>query len=172
MNIRTRVTVTVMASSFALAALAGCAATSSTGSSGASSAGSPSAGSSAAVAPATSTALATASTSLGTVVVDGKGLTVYVFDKDAKGATSSACSGGCATTWPAVETSSTTPGVSGVSGSVGTITGTDGKLQVTLDGLPLYTFASDSAAGDVKGQGIGGIWWVVAPDGSKITTAP
>jgi predicted lipoprotein with Yx(FWY)xxD motif len=166
MNIRTRVTVAVMASSFALAALAGCAATSGTGSSPAAG------GSSTAAEPAAASALATATTSLGSVVVDGTGMTVYVFDKDTKGATSSACAGGCAATWPAVETDSATPSVTGVTGTVGTITGTDGKLQVTLDGLPLYTFASDSAAGDVKGQGVGGIWWVVAPDGSKISTTP
>jgi predicted lipoprotein with Yx(FWY)xxD motif len=169
MSIRTRVTVAVMASSFTLAALAGCAATSDTGSS---TAGPPADSSSSAAAPAAASALSTASTSLGTVVVDGTGLTVYVFDKDTKGAASSACTGGCATTWPAVETDSATPSVIGVTGTVGTITGTDGKLQVTLDGLPLYTFASDTAAGDVKGQGVGGIWWVVAPDGSKIATAP
>jgi predicted lipoprotein with Yx(FWY)xxD motif len=169
MSIRTRVTVAVMASSFTLAALAGCAATSDTGSS---TAGPPADSSSSAAAPAAASALSTASTSLGTVVVDGTGLTVYVFDKDTKGAASSACTGGCATTWPAVETDSATPSVTGVTGTVGTITGTDGKLQVTLDGLPLYTFASDTAAGDVKGQGVGGIWWVVAPDGSKIATAP
>lgn len=168
MNIRIRVTVAVMATSLALATLAACSAASGTYSSKAPSP----AASSAAAAPAPATALSTASTSLGTIVVDGKSLTVYVFDKDTKGAGSSACSGGCATTWPAVESATATPSVTGVTGTVGTITGTDGKLQVTLNGLPLYTFASDSGAGDVKGQGVGGIWWVVAPDGSKISTAP
>ena len=115
-----------------------------------------------------SASLATATTSLGTVVVDGRGMTVYVFDKDTAGTATSACTGGCATKWPAVTTTSATPQVTGVTGTVATITGADGSKQVTLNGLPLYFYAGDSAAGDVNGQGVGGIWWVVAPDGSKI----
>ncbi|MGO4594489.1 hypothetical protein AB4Z18_11780 [Leifsonia sp. 2TAF2] len=53
---------------------------------------------------------------------------------------------------------------------MGTITGVDGKKQVTLNGLPLYTFAEDTSAGDVTGQGFAGIWWVVEPDGTKIAS--
>jgi predicted lipoprotein with Yx(FWY)xxD motif len=114
------------------------------------------------------TALATASTSLGTIVVDGRGMTAYVFDKDTRGASSSACTGACATAWPAIESSSPTPSVQGVTGTVGTITGIDGKPQVTLDGRPLYTYALDTKAGDTTGQGYGGVWWVVSPDGKEI----
>ncbi|SEA96605.1 COG4315 family predicted lipoprotein [Leifsonia sp. 21MFCrub1.1] len=116
-------------------------------------------------------ALKTGSTTLGTVVVDGKGLTAYVFDKDTAGSGMSVCSGQCATQWPAIETGSAHPTVQGVTGTVGTITGVDGKKQVTLDGHPLYTYAGDSSAGDVTGQGFGGIWWVVGPDGAKITSS-
>lgn len=112
--------------------------------------------------------LGTASTSLGTIVVDGKGMTAYLYDKDTKGATSSACSGQCAAAWPAIESSSATPTVQGVTGTVGTITGTDGKPQVTLDGWPLYTYAADTQAGQTNGQGVGGIWWVVSPAGAPI----
>lgn len=122
-------------------------------------------------APNTATALTTASSSLGTIVVDGTGMTVYVFDKDTAGSGTSACTGACQVTWPAVTTSSTTPTVTGVTGKIATITTSDGKNQVTLNGLPLYYFVNDAAAGDVKGQGVQGIWWVVAPDGTKITTA-
>jgi len=159
------------AAAAALLALAGCSATGG-GSlySTPSSAGGTSASSSA---PASSAAaLKTASTSLGTVVVDGKGLTAYVFDKDTPNSGTSACSGTCAAQWPAIETDSAKPAVTGVTGTVGTITGVNGKKQVTLDGRPLYTFAGDSSAGDVTGQGLGGIWWVVAPDGTKIGSAP
>lgn len=170
MNNRTRVTVAIAATSFlALTALAGCAATGS-GSGSGSSATSPATESSpAASTPAAAPTLGIESTSLGTVVVDGTKMTVYVFDKDSQGATSSSCTGGCATNWPAVEADSATPQVSGVTGTVATITGTDGKLQVTLNGWPLYSFAGDSAPRDVKGQGVGGIWWVVAPNGNKIS---
>lgn len=115
-------------------------------------------------------ALKTASTKLGAVVVDGAGRTVYEFDKDTKGSGKSACSGGCASLWPAV-TASGTPTLTGVSGTVGTITRTDGTKQVTLNGRPLYTYSGDSKAGDVTGQGYGGIWWVVSPSGSEMTAS-
>ncbi|MDX6295295.1 MAG: hypothetical protein QOH50_4370 [Kribbellaceae bacterium] len=54
--------------------------------------------------------------------------------------------------------------------AVGTVSRADGSKQLTLGGLPLYQFANDTKAGDVKGQALGGIWWVVGPDGKKITT--
>ncbi len=154
----------------ALLALAGC---SSAGGGSLYSTSAPASGSasSSASGAASGAALKTGSTSLGTVVVDGKGLTAYVFDKDTPNSGKSACSGACAAQWPAIETDSAKPAVTGVSGTVGTITGVDGKKQVTLNGLPLYTFAGDSSAGDVTGQGLGGIWWVVSPAGSKIASS-
>jgi len=111
--------------------------------------------------------IATASTSLGTVVVDGKGMTAYFYDQDVKGSGKSTCTGGCAAAWPAIESDAAAPSVSGVTGTVGTITGVDGKLQVTVDGRPIYTYAADSKAGDVTGQGVGGVWYAVNPDGSE-----
>ena len=107
--------------------------------------------------------------SFGKIVVDGNGRTVYVFDKDAEG--KSNCEGDCLAKWPAVVAGTGTPQVDGVEASlVGTITRPDGTKQVTLAGHPLYLFASDSKAGETDGQGFGGIWWVVSPDGKKITT--
>jgi predicted lipoprotein with Yx(FWY)xxD motif len=111
--------------------------------------------------------IATASTSLGTVVVDGKGMTAYFYDQDVKGSGKSTCTGGCASAWPAIESDAATPSVSGVTGTVGTITGADGKLQVTVDGRPIYTYAADTKAGDVTGQGVGGVWYAVNPDGTE-----
>lgn len=112
--------------------------------------------------------LTTADSDLGEIVVDGEGMTVYVFDSDTQGGDSSSCEGACATNWPAVTTDSDAPVVEGVTGEIGTITGVDGATQVTLDGWPLYYFAGDSAAGDVNGQGVNGVWWVVSPAGEKI----
>lgn len=112
--------------------------------------------------------LTTAESDLGEIVVDGEGMTVYVFDSDTQGGDSSSCEGACATNWPAVTTDSDAPVVEGVTGEIGTITGVDGATQVTLDGWPLYYFAGDSAAGDVNGQGVNGVWWVVSPAGEKI----
>ncbi len=80
-------------------------------------------------------------------------MTAYVFDKDTAGSGKSACTGACAEEWPAITTSSDTPKVDGVKGEVGTITGTGGAKQVTLEGMPLYTYHDDSEAGDTNGQG-------------------
>ncbi|MFC4140458.1 MULTISPECIES: hypothetical protein [unclassified Microbacterium] len=114
------------------------------------------------------TALGVASTSLGDVVVTGDGMTAYMYDKDTQGADTSACTGECLAKWPPILSDGATPKVDGVTGEVGTIDTPDGKHQVTLDGWPLYTFAGDSAAGDVNGQGVGGIWWVLKADGTLI----
>jgi len=112
--------------------------------------------------------LALADSSLGEIVVDGAGLSVYVYDADTQGAQTSACTGSCLQNWPLVLSDTATPEVDGVTGEVGTIPGPDGEFQVTLDGWPLYYFAGDAQPGDVNGQAVGGVWWVVGPDGSRI----
>ncbi|MDR2998716.1 MAG: hypothetical protein LBU78_11435 [Microbacterium sp.] len=125
--------------------------------------------SSEASAPAASgTALKVASTSLGDIVVDGNGMTAYMYDKDTQGTTTSACTGECLAKWPPILSAQAAPKADGVTGKLGTIDTPDGKHQVTLDGWPLYTFAGDSGAGDVNGQGVGGIWWVLKADGTLI----
>ena len=110
-----------------------------------------------------------ASTKLGTIVVDGAGMSVYLYDLDKPNESSSACTGSCLVLWPAVTTTAASPTIAGVTGTVGTITGTDGATQLTLNGLPLYTFAGDKHPGDTTGQGYGGIWWVVDTTGTKVT---
>lgn len=110
--------------------------------------------------------LATAETDLGTVLVDGEGMTLYLFDNDAD--SESACYDSCAATWPPL-TGEVSAG-DGVDASlIGTTERTDGTTQVTYDGNPLYYYAADSAPGDTTGQAVGGVWWVVGPDGSRIT---
>jgi predicted lipoprotein with Yx(FWY)xxD motif len=112
--------------------------------------------------------LTTAESELGTIVVDDRGLTVYVFDQDTQGSGSSSCSGACLSNWPPV-TAGEAPALDGVTGDVDTITATDGSTQVTLNGWPLYYYAGDSAAGDTAGQGVNEVWWVVGANGEKIT---
>ena len=121
--------------------------------------------------PAEDAVLATADSTLGTIVVDSKGMTVYMFDKDTQGSGESSCTGGCLEAWPPVVAESDSPAVDGVTGDVATITRDDGTVQVTLDGWPLYYWQGDAAAGDVAGQGVQDVWWVLAPDGTKIQTA-
>lgn len=122
--------------------------------------------------PAAGSDLGASRSSLGAIVVDGKGMTAYVFDEDTPGSGKSSCTGDCVEEWPAITSSSDQPKVDGVTGEVGTITGADGAKQVTLEGMPLYTFADDGDVGDTKGQGQDGVWWVVSPAGEKITKAP
>ncbi|WP_113717899.1 COG4315 family predicted lipoprotein [Arthrobacter dokdonensis] len=119
--------------------------------------------------------LKTGQTPFGTVVVNGQGMTAYVFDKDTANSGTSACTGACVSFWPPIKTATNTPQVSGVTGKVGAIMLPGGTKQVTLNGLPLYTYAADSKAGDATGQGSHGFgagWWVVQPDGTKLTSAP
>jgi predicted lipoprotein with Yx(FWY)xxD motif len=113
--------------------------------------------------------LATAESDLGTIVVDADGRTVYVFDKDTPGSGESSCTGDCLAAWPPVTTDSDSPAAEGVTGEIGTIARDDGTSQVTLDGWPLYLWHEDQAPGDTNGQGVQDVWWVVAPDGTKIT---
>jgi len=103
------------------------------------------------------------------VLVDSSGKTLYWFAIDTS--STSKCSGQCLTFWPPV-TGPVTAG-SGVTGTLGTITRSDGTKQATYLGHPLYTFAGDTAPGQNKGNGInqdGGLWWEMTVSGS--TPAP
>jgi predicted lipoprotein with Yx(FWY)xxD motif len=106
--------------------------------------------------------LKTAHTSLGTVLTNAAGFTVYWFAKDT--ATASACAGACAAAWPPVMgMPQAAPGVK-LSGKLGEITRSNGALQATYEGHPLYLFAGDSAPGQVNGNGVdgfGALWYAI-----------
>jgi predicted lipoprotein with Yx(FWY)xxD motif len=165
-------------SAFAVAALlSGCAGgggstTTAPSSAAATSAPASSAPASSAPASAAAAELKVADSKLGQIVVDGKGMSVYYYTKDTKDSGTSACTGGCLTAWPPVFTTSATPSVEGVTGTLGTISTPDGKKQVTINGMPIYYFAKDKAAGDITGQDVNKVWYLVAPSGEMITTAP
>ncbi len=108
--------------------------------------------------------------SLGQVLVDSQGLTLYYFKLDTS--TKSDCTGACATTWPPLLLPSgvTTPTGSGLSG-LGTIMRSDGSHQVTFHGHPLYTYSGDSAAGQANGQGIDNDWYAQTTGSSTGTGA-
>ena len=148
-----------------LTALAACG--SSTGSSATTA---PSAPATAAVAS-SSRGLHVGHTSLGDVLVDGQGHTVYLLTADSSG--KSSCDASCAGVWPPVPPSTTT--ATGVTGTLGRTTTPAGTAVATLGGVPLYTFSGDNAAGDVNGAGIhsfGGEWYVVSPSGTKVEAGP
>jgi len=107
-----------------------------------------------------------ASTGLGSVLVDGKGMTLYEFTPDT--ATTSACTGGCATSWPPLAGGTPTVGTGLAAPDFGTLTRADGTTQVTFHGHPLYAFGGDTSAGQTNGQGVGGKWYAVGTDGNPI----
>jgi len=109
--------------------------------------------------------VAVASSRLGDILVDGDGRTLYAFTKD-KG-DQSACSGGCATNWPAL-TGTATAGTGVQASLLSTSMQADGKSQVTYGGKPLYYFAGDAKPGDTNGQGVGNVWFALTADGELV----
>jgi predicted lipoprotein with Yx(FWY)xxD motif len=108
---------------------------------------------------------------LGSFLVDSNGMTLYVFANDS--ANTSNCSGTCSTNWPPLLTNGAPVAGSGLNMALlGTLTRSDGGIQVTYNGLPLYHFGGDSAAGDTKGQGFKDLWHVVSPAGQPVMPAP
>jgi predicted lipoprotein with Yx(FWY)xxD motif len=111
-----------------------------------------------------------ATSRLGRILVDSKGITLYDFVKD-KG-TTSVCYGACAALWPPLITHGKPIAGPGVRASLlGTTKRKDGKLEVTYGGHPLYYFVSDRKPGQTTGQGVnqfGGPWWVLSPAGKEI----
>jgi predicted lipoprotein with Yx(FWY)xxD motif len=108
-----------------------------------------------------------ATTPLGDVLVNADGRTLYLFTKDAGG--KSSCAGACADTWPALTVSADPTAGSGAdAGKLGTVMRDDGTKQVTYAGSPLYTYAPDKKAGDTNGQGVGGVWFAVTPEGKAV----
>jgi predicted lipoprotein with Yx(FWY)xxD motif len=158
----------VVIASLAASLLAGCG--SGYGSSGSSASAS---GSSAPVRPTSAATVKTASVSgLGTILVDGQGRTIYLFQRDT-GPTST-CSGACIAGWPAVATHGAPQAAGGVAtGKLGVTKRSDGTMQATYAGHPLYYYAGDAAAGDANGQGVnafGAAWYAVGTSGSAVTT--
>jgi predicted lipoprotein with Yx(FWY)xxD motif len=116
--------------------------------------------------------ISTRSTSHGTVLVNAKGHTLYWFAIDTP--TTSKCTGSCATYWPPVIGKPTAAAGASLTHALGSITRSNGQIQATYDGHPLYTYIGDTAAGDVKGNGknlSGGLWWAATPSGAKLAAA-
>ena len=95
----------------------------------------------------------------GAYLVDAKGMTLYIFDKD-KEPGKSVCYGGCAKSWPPYAPEA---GQSDAVSPLTVITRDDGTKQYAYEGKPLYYFAKDSSPGDIKGEGVGKVWWIVKP---------
>jgi predicted lipoprotein with Yx(FWY)xxD motif len=106
------------------------------------------------------------------IVVNAVGKSLYHYSPEKKNTVK--CTGACSTEWlPLLVTAGAKPvaGTGVVAAKLGTVKRPDGKLQVTYAGLPLYMYAGDTKAGDVNGQGLGGLWHLIAPSGAVITKA-
>jgi predicted lipoprotein with Yx(FWY)xxD motif len=114
------------------------------------------------------TALAVQSDSIsgiGTVLANGAGLTLYHNTKET--GSTIVCTGGCVSVWPPVLVSGSLPQDTGmIKGTFGTIMRPDGSTQLTINGMPLYTYSGDSASGQAAGQGIQGVWFAVSASGT------
>jgi predicted lipoprotein with Yx(FWY)xxD motif len=121
-------------------------------------------------AAASAATIAVANSALGQILVDGKGLTVYLFVADHT--TASTCYTSCAQLWPPVLTSGAPLAGTGATASLlGTTKRTDGTTEVTYAGHPLYYFITDKKPGDTTGQGVtsfGELWYVLSPAGAAI----
>jgi predicted lipoprotein with Yx(FWY)xxD motif len=117
--------------------------------------------------------VSTAKTGLGRVLVDARGRTLYLFGKDRKG--KSSCAGQCASFWPPLITTGKPRAIGGAEASlIGTTRRGDGRLQVTYNHHPVYTFVKDTKKGQTNGEGVnafGGTWDAVSPAGAKVVKA-
>jgi predicted lipoprotein with Yx(FWY)xxD motif len=115
-----------------------------------------------------------ANSSLGSILVDSTGRTLYLFKADV--GIKSACSGACATAWPPLlATGKPTAGTGSTASKLGTAPRSGGAQQVTYNGHPLYLFVKDTKPGDVTGQGVsafGAGWFALSPSGSQISATP
>ena len=121
-------------------------------------------------APSLQATISVGASSLGQILVDANGKTLYLFEADTS--TQSTCSGACAQAWPPLTTTGAPKAAGSASASLlGTTTRSDGTTQVTYSGHPLYYFVNDTRAGDTNGEGstaFGAGWDVLSPTGVKI----
>jgi predicted lipoprotein with Yx(FWY)xxD motif len=106
-------------------------------------------------------------TRAGMVLASGSGLTLYYFSADKPGSGTSVCTGGCAAAWPPLAAPVKAPAGVRLPGPLGMITRSGGVRQVTLNGLPVYTYVGDKAPGQVTGDGKEGAWHVIKLSASQ-----
>ena len=117
-------------------------------------------------APTAHSTVSTGTTKLGKVLVNGGGMTLYLYDKDSPGTTK--CAGVCSSVWPPLVVTGAVTYGGGLSASMfSTITRADGTKQLAVNGRPLYTYTGDLERGDTTGQG-NGDFYVAGADGKMI----
>lgn len=114
-----------------------------------------------------SATISLAESALGSILVDGAGMTLYAFTPDTEGV--STCYDDCAAAWPPLLADGDPVAGDGLDAALlTTVERTDGTTQLKYGDWPLYLFASDTAPGDTTGQGVGDKWFVVGADGALI----
>ncbi|GGZ83670.1 SCO0930 family lipoprotein [Streptomyces echinoruber] len=108
---------------------------------------------------------------LGKVLTDSAGHTLYRFDEDTANPPKSTCDDACAKTWTPVPADGATAGTGVSKALLGEVTRSDGTKQLTVAGWPVYRYVKDTEAGQTEGQGVGGKWFALAPDGKKASLA-
>jgi predicted lipoprotein with Yx(FWY)xxD motif len=104
---------------------------------------------------------------LGDFLADSEGMTLYLFLNDEPGVTN--CYDQCAENWPPLMSEGEAMAGEGVDGALlGVTERTDGGMQVTYNGWPLYYYVQDENPGDVNGQGRGDVWYLISPAGEQV----
>jgi predicted lipoprotein with Yx(FWY)xxD motif len=114
--------------------------------------------------------LKTAKTSAGTILTSAGGYALYYYSVDKPGSGKSACTGSCATAWPALTGTVVAPAGVTLPGPIGTITLANGTKQVTIKGYPIYTYAGDHSPGQISGNGAEGQWHVIKVSGAAASS--
>jgi len=106
----------------------------------------------------------------GTILTDGQGNTLYLFETDQ--GTKTSCTTGCSSTWPALTvTGQPSAGAGADASKLGSAKQDDGSTQVTYNGHLVYRYSGDTAPGQTNGEGIGGVWFVVSASGEPVQQA-
>lgn len=121
-------------------------------------------------APASYTINVASKTGIGNYLVDGKGMTLYYFTKDAPGKSNATAA--IIANWPIFYVSSVVVPPSLNAADFGSITGGNGNMQSTYKGWPLYYYVKDMVAGDTLGQGLNNVWFVINPADFPPASAP
>ena len=105
---------------------------------------------------------------MGWILVNQNGKTLYRFDQDEDDPPTSTCKGACNVKWPLALAGSKAPRLQGVpAGLLGTVRLSNGRKALTLKGWTLYEFSGDKVEGDWNGHGLQGVWWAIQPNGKK-----
>lgn len=110
-------------------------------------------------------------TSGGPVIANGAGMTLYVFVDDLLTKAPSACTGDCRNDWPPAMAHGNVHVSAGITGRIGTVNRFGQGRQLTMDGRPLYTFSGEGP-GQLRGNGVGNVWWAMTPTGLSATAYP